>query len=117
MKKVYVVPHMNIERATSEYVLAASASFEYVLAASASFEESKNPFDVARQNGWPIQLCPFNNKRCCDKQQGFNEWCAVVEDFAKHHVNHTFLTAPGMFDRCPHGYSALCAQHEQKQRG
>lgn len=108
MKKVYVVPHMNIEHAIPACVLATSASFE----------ESKDPFAVASENGWTIQLCPFCQERCREKQKRFNEWCEAVAHYAKNNINYTFHTASDMFDRCPYGYKGLCAQHEQqKQRG
>ena len=106
MKKTYVVPRLNTENAVPVSVLVSS-----------DYESSEDVFAVAIKNGWDIKKCPFNNQRCKDKQRSFNNWCQAVEYYAKNRVDYTFHTRSGMFDRCPHGYSALCAQHEQKQRG
>ncbi len=106
MKKVYVVPKTKTENVTAAYMLASSC-----------FAGPEDVFATATQNGWTIQLCPYNNERCQDKQRRFNDWCNAVKHYAAEGINYLFYTSNNMFDGCPYGYSVLCAQHEQRQRG
>ena len=96
MKKLYVVPNIDVAHLSAHGVLATSAEYQKKIFCSET-------------------RCPFNNEWCVDKQKRLEAWHKAVNYYAKNRSNVTFSTSANMFDGCPNGYKFLCGTYKQKQ--
>jgi hypothetical protein len=99
-KKLYVLPNTTI----------ATISTNDMLVVFGSSQPRRKDFGSSTR-------CPFNGLWCAEKQDHLDKWRDTVKSYSEQGKDYKFYTRGDMFDGCPWNHTALCSQHEQKQRG